>query len=823
MAYGNVTIPIPGELRAVDSSGVVASTASIYDYVIEKTQEEINTQVLSGELVSDIRNSVNSLQIDISKNKDSISDLENEVKSLKKSVDTLNTSNYTLKPEPDAYIRNVHYDISNNNSSQLKKYINDELKSERLDQPLPVKFYDSGALSIYTDRLKGNVIPYHKTDSYRYVYNLIPNKRYFYRLSGVWNSFVVEGTRRFIYADSVKNVRDLGGILTEDGGYIAYDKIFRGSELKGETIKTFTNAASSELKTLKLTLDLDLREFDETDKSGKSPLNISYLNIPFVRFEQLEGLNDVLKNSIKQAFEAVANEVLSGGKVYLHCAWGFHRAGFLSTLIEGVLGAKQCEIDKDYELSSFSDLETVTRDDENYKNGINIIKTQYGGSWERLLLICGVDKSLITHFRSAMIVNENRLDEDGPLYYETTYQELVNLKNNGFLIPGAKYRMVDYMTETYYDVSKRVGCSGLADLPAHKSANHPFDLVVTALSNSELDCNVKALHTTRDVEGYFDNEDLSKWELKYDIENNKQKYSWAVNDNIKIGENDVELVYGTTKANYRDSYYYNVTTIYEETLTIECPNNSRFRGKVISSDSSNFKVGDQVEVWTMKIYGYGVTNVNNSYSIRLSSLKFYYKEIVYRQYQGKGVIYYMKDEYNNELPYDFKNILFRNESEYIPTFNSKASNVIIKPLIEEGVQHLNANLFILNSEDDLVDNVFFDNNSRNNIIFGDAINCKFGKYCSNNSIKNAENCVLGDDNINIKTNYAYNLYVGNACFKLTIGRLDTSKYLKIEDGIYDRTISQTKLESMNVPNKNVIDYPYDWVIDEEKFNEIIGV
>lgn len=41
---------------------------------------------------------------------------------------------------------------------------------------------------------------------------------------------------------------------------------------------------------------------------------------------------------------------------------------------------------------------------------------------------------------------------------------------------------------------------------------------------------------------------------------------------------------------------------------------------------------------------------------------------------GKGVIYYMKDEYNNICEYDFKNITFLYERSYVYTFNDNSNN-----------------------------------------------------------------------------------------------------------------------------------------------------
>lgn len=132
---------------------------------------------------------------------------------------------------------------------------------------------------------------------------------------------------------------------------------------------------------------------------------------------------------------------------------------------------------------------------------------------------------------------------------EITYSELTTLVNNSQLVAGTKYRITDYIT-TVAGYNNFYVTNNLA-----KSAGHQFDVIVEALSTNKLSSKAKAIQHTGDT--YFANQKLDAWELKYDINNDTNKYTWA--------------------------------------------------------DSTN----------------------------------------------GKGVIYYMKDERNNESCFDFKNVLFR--------------------------------------------------------------------------------------------------------------------------------------------------------------------
>ena len=572
----------------------------------------------------------------------------------------------TLKDAPDAYLRNVHYDITTTGESLVRQYVNDSIKVNRLDQPNPIDLpYHATNFRKEAVASSGSINHIYR-DGHTYVYNLIPGNRYFYLKDGDWKSLSLVGGRRFIYADKIKNVRDLGGIPTEGCGIIAYDKIFRGSEITGNVIHPQYDMQY--LNWLGISLDMDLRDESEVDAEHKnsSPLNAYYTRIPFIRFEEFANMTEDTKVKIKQAFEAVANEVIRGGKVYIHCAWGFHRAGFLCSLIEGVLGAKQCEIDKDYELSSFSDLGYVTRDDDNYKNGIATLNTQYGGSWERVLRVCGVSQQLIDNFRNEMIVDVSKQQAVGGGYIEVTYEELVKLRNEGSLVPGAKYRMIDYDTLLPYDAAI-ASCSGIRDLPEAKSQHKYFDLVLTALSTTELDCNAKAVHSARDTENYFKDADLAKWEIKYDLNNDTSKYSFAANENI-----ETRVVYDDKIIRVNNYYKFKRSSVAAAPCVIKYLGG--FKIEVVkSARPEKLPLG----VYNIEAHHDYLTILLDEETLILLYYDWMTEHYAFeeKKYEGKGVIYYMKDENNNEVPYDFKNILFKKNDSWVNTFSIESTSI----------------------------------------------------------------------------------------------------------------------------------------------------
>lgn len=147
-------------------------------------------------------------------------------------------------------------------------------------------------------------------------------------------------------------------------------------------------------------------------------------------------------------------------------------------------------------------------------------------------------------------LQENKVNKALPI----SYRELANLIDDNGLTPGSLYRINDYETIV-----------NSANSAYYVSANHPFDIIVIALSENTLSENATAIQRIGDT--YFTNQHLETWELKYRFSNDSNTFDWANSD-------------------------------------------------------------------------------------------------------GKGVIYYMKDEYGNECPYDFKNIKFKSSKSDAPLISN---------------------------------------------------------------------------------------------------------------------------------------------------------
>lgn len=250
---------------------------------------------------------------------------------------------------------------------------------------------------------------------------------------------------------------------------------------------------------------------------------------------------------------------------------------------------------------------------------------------------------------SALDYIKNKPTISAALYEEIHYDDLVDLMSNNSLVSGKMYRITDYETTTVQTDTTAAG--------------HDFDIVVTAVSNNQLDPRASAVIRDGDSYFYTAKSDLSKWLLLYDIKNDTTKYAWA-------------------------------------------------------------------------------DDVN-----------------------GKGVIYRMVDEFGNDCPYDFKNILFTKSPDYsaVYTFNcmrngnnfdystkgSSCHDNTIRPYVSSNsgyrLQTLNFNVFLQTSDENLCFNNYLDNGCYDNS-FGNRTNyVVFGRNCVGNTVSGGcEGICFGD-------------------------------------------------------------------------------
>jgi hypothetical protein len=221
------------------------------------------------------------------------------------------------------------------------------------------------------------------------------------------------------------------------------------------------------------------------------------------------------------------------------------------------------------------------------------------------------------------------------LMTEATWQELKDLRDSGKLIAGMKYRMIDYDTYTSQEDTK--------------SAMHPFDLILTALDNKTLSEECSAIHSARDVDGYFANSNLGAWKVSYCLDNDAARFAWAASKGVICSFDDgfLSLGYfgdfewnGVTYTAYRIDYGKLAGLGASVYLYALYPNDAPQAGDIptyVLMDGIAF--GEE---------GFIDQTVDFGQLFVVSSVS---------DVDGKGVIYRLMDEHQNDVCYDFKNIL----------------------------------------------------------------------------------------------------------------------------------------------------------------------
>lgn len=288
------------------------------------------------------------------------------------------------------------------------------------------------------------------------------------------------------------------------------------------------------------------------------------------------------------------------------------------------------------------------------------------------------------------------------LYAESvTYLELIKLRDTNNLIPGRFYRILDYVTTTSQD--------------ATTSAYHAFDIVLRAETSSSLNeqgfavsHNFDVIEDDKDLD-YFKDCNLAAWQIWYSLDNDTEyawahpysnigiigfssdywdidtllyrcpemdglcqeeeyKYAFGLKENIPDGAQ--AFVYLNTEYPTSTSEWYydgqdgeldDESYIINDKIKDDDNNQYYFNGIIKKEDGSVFykwSMNDSITCYTKtrllpadgsvltKIY----TDVNSEDSVHNA----YMTKISY----GRGVIYRMIDEFDNDCGYDFKNIRF---------------------------------------------------------------------------------------------------------------------------------------------------------------------
>lgn len=264
------------------------------------------------------------------------------------------------------------------------------------------------------------------------VYNLMPNVETEIGHVTVTRKNVAP---RMLKLENVWNVRDIGGWPC-DGGKIAYGKIFRGARLDNGNAPA-TTADLNLLASVGIKLDLDIRDTNNASHAVQIP-GADYINIPLTA-----GYAPMINNEAAMAANAcktAMQSVVDGDPIYLHCASGADRTGCICGMLEAVLGVDVRDIDRDYELTSFADVEPLgaNRAGGNWLGFWAALSTDQGNAKMNVVKFLrdnGVTTSLINAFRRAAI-DGTPSDVDIPTYTVTNNLTGCTTSNSAASVDG---------------------------------------------------------------------------------------------------------------------------------------------------------------------------------------------------------------------------------------------------------------------------------------------------------------------------------------------------------------------------------------------------
>lgn len=194
--------------------------------------------------------------------------------------------------------------------------------------------------------------------------NIIPNREYYWKVKVTDNdggqkfsnvyTFTPTAYVRTMDIDGVKNMRDVGGLVTTDGKTIQYGIMYRSAHFD-----SITEKGKEQIKRLGIKTDVDLRgESNTVSPLGENVRRLNY-NAPYYVDEAdgngiqsgLNGAESYVKEFVKE-FKACADP--DNYPIGFHCSLGRDRTGTLAAMLYAVSGVSRYDIVKEYELSWLS-------------------------------------------------------------------------------------------------------------------------------------------------------------------------------------------------------------------------------------------------------------------------------------------------------------------------------------------------------------------------------------------------------------------------------------------------------------------------------------
>jgi len=153
---------------------------------------------------------------------------------------------------------------------------------------------------------------------------------------------------RTIRAESIKNIRDIGGYVTEDGHRVRQGLFYRGPAIRDDFNMNVWCVFMEDLG-IRTEIDLRAEVVGKENDTMLGPL-CNYVQLPTEAYGEI--FTPPFGENLKKIFELLAKEETY--PVYVHCAAGADRTGTVAYLLEAVLGLREEDIIFDYNLTAAS-------------------------------------------------------------------------------------------------------------------------------------------------------------------------------------------------------------------------------------------------------------------------------------------------------------------------------------------------------------------------------------------------------------------------------------------------------------------------------------